>query len=415
MRILLSAYACKPNSGSEPGVGWGWAQAISRRHETWVLTTPGYREPIEAAGGIPGVHFVYVRHPLRRLGGVPVLGWTPYYLWQLIAYRRARALHREVRFDLCHHVTFASWRVPSLLWRLGIPLVWGPLGGGQVSPRGFASVFGTRGRMIEAARRVFQRLSLADPLVRATVRRAAVVVAANSATKEFLRRLGRANVEQLLETAAPDTIPAATARAEHAAGPFELLWVGAFHPRKALPLLLEAIARLAGRVEVRVTVVGDGIEGRRWRSVAARLGVADRVHFAGILPFAETLRFYESADAFVFTSLRDTSGNVLLEAMTAGLPIVAIDWAGARDMVDESCAITIRPTSPGQVADDLAAAIERLAGDAELRRRLGAAARQRVKEQFTWDRLSHRMSTLYEIAVADSRATKARPGRAGSR
>lgn len=409
MNVLLSAYACRPDRGSESGLGWNWAKATARRYRTWVITASVNRPAIEAAGELPGASFVYVDEPMVGLRGTRVLQWIPYYLWQVAAYRRAVSLHRDVGFSLCHHVTLASWRVPSLLWRLPAPLVWGPVGGGQVAPSGFGRTLGPTGRGIEGVRRVFQAVSRHDPLVRATLRRAAVVLAANSPTKALLRAMGRADAEQLLETAAPDAMIAGPLPDAQRGSRLEVLWVGKFEPRKALPLLLDAIARLDGVTDAHLTVVGAGSEAARWRRAAHRLGVEHRVRFTGALPLTETLRLYRDADVFVFTSLRDTSGNVLLEAMAAGVPVVALDWAGTRDIVDESCAITVRPTSPDQVAGDLAAALSRLAADPALRRRLSEAGRRRVQERFTWQNLSDAMSCVYDRALA-ARAHRAALG-----
>ena len=404
MRVLLSAYACSPNVGSEPAIGWAWARMLAGRHEVWVLTRDRNRAAIESAGGIPGATFDYVADPIVDLRRVRLLGWANHYAWQMAAYRRATGLHARVGFDLAHHVTFASWRVPSLLWRLGIPLVWGPVGGGQDIPPGFAKVLGPVGRSQESIRSVAQVLSRFDPLLRQTVAHAAVVVAANAATRALLHRLSGREVPQMLETAAPDVDLPALSTPRSAAAVTEILWVGGCLPRKALPLLLEAVATLRGRPRVRVKVVGDGPERRRWEKTAARLGVADRVLFLGRLPHAEVLSLYQASDIFAFTSIRDTSGNVLLEAMAAGLPVITLDWCGASDIVGEECGIKIPPRSPAQVVDDLAGAIERLAGDPALRGRMGAAAARRARTELTWARLAERMNVLYGRVLAPAGA-----------
>src|ERR1700680_3319916 len=101
MKILVSAYACEPGKGSEPGVGWNWVMQVARFHEVWVITRANNRQAIEAAGATqPGqqVHWVYVALPrwarLWKRGprGVHLY----YYLWQVGAYVVAKRLHKEV-------------------------------------------------------------------------------------------------------------------------------------------------------------------------------------------------------------------------------------------------------------------------------------------------------------------------------
>src|SRR5262249_11352476 len=130
MRLLLSAYACRPNAGSEPGVGWNWATHLAARGiDVHVLVAQRNREPIEAGlrlNPIPNLHFTYVPVPYEWAKKNEGLH---YVLWQAEALKVARALSSKFRFDLAHHVTYASVHVPTQLWRLGIPVLFGPVGG----------------------------------------------------------------------------------------------------------------------------------------------------------------------------------------------------------------------------------------------------------------------------------------------
>ena len=102
MKVLVSAYACEPGKGSEPEVGWQWVNQIARFHETWVITRANNREAIEKAltkSPINNLHFVYVDLPewarfwKKGRSGVHLY----YYLWQFIAYRKARNISKNKR------------------------------------------------------------------------------------------------------------------------------------------------------------------------------------------------------------------------------------------------------------------------------------------------------------------------------
>ena len=154
MKVLLSAYACEPGKGSEPGVGWNWVRQIARFAEVWVITRANNRPVIEQAlerEPLPNVHWVYFDLPRwarfwkKGQHGVHLY----YYLWQIGIYFLAKRLHREVGFDLVHHVTFVNYWMPSFLSLLPPPFVWGPVGGGESAPKAFYRTFSWRGRLYE--------------------------------------------------------------------------------------------------------------------------------------------------------------------------------------------------------------------------------------------------------------------------
>ena len=113
-----------------------------------------------------------------------------YYLWQIGAYFVVKKLHRNIGFDLAHHVTFVKYWAPSFLALLGVPFIWGPVGGGESTPRGFQRSFSPRGRVHELMRDLARRLAELDPFVRRTARRAAIALATTTETEQRLQALG---------------------------------------------------------------------------------------------------------------------------------------------------------------------------------------------------------------------------------
>ena len=137
LSILLSAYACEPDSGSEPGVGWQWAINLARMgNRVCVITWEANRDVIEASPErqqLPNLRFVYLGLPrlercLRNGGRAQRVH---YFFWQLAEFLAARRVARSERFDIAHHVTYTMARVPSLMGLHGIPFVFGPVAGGD--------------------------------------------------------------------------------------------------------------------------------------------------------------------------------------------------------------------------------------------------------------------------------------------
>ncbi len=396
----MLAYVCRPGRGSENAVGWNRAVEAARRCDTWVLCYREWNEPVvrpwlDEHGNVPGLHFVFVpKGPaLRGLSRLPGCYYLGLRLWNRRALGAARRLHAQVRFDLSHHVTYCGYREPGYLWRLGIPHVWGPVGGTQNLPRRFLRGLGILGALRESARSALNALQLRGRRVRRAARAARVVLAANRLVRDDFRRAVGVEAEVQLETGLTELSPN-RASPPRAGEPFRLAWAGEFRAFKALPLLLGALARLPADVAWTLEVLGDGPRGAAWRRRATGLGIADRVTWTGWLPHSEARARLARAHAFVFTSLRDTSGNVVLEALAAGVPVVCLDHQGARDIVTFDCGIRLPVTDPGRVTEDLTRAIASLArGEIEWTG-LSAAARERASE-FLWERQGERMAQVY--------------------
>src|SRR4029077_8606689 len=132
------------------------------------------------------------------------------------------------------------------------------------------------------------------------------------------------------------------ARPERAPGPLRILWVGVLEPRKALPLLLKALT-LPGIPDWRLEVIGTGRERQRWEDYSRKCGLADKVTFRGALPRTETLKRFAEADIFTFSSLRETTGWVIVEAMASALPVIALDLSSAHDLLSGDRGILVTP------------------------------------------------------------------------
>ena len=282
LKLLLSAYACEPGKGSEPGVGWHTALEAARHHEVWVITRANNRAVIEES---------LARHPMPTLHPVyyDLPGWARwwkrgrrgtglyYYLWQLAVYPTARRLHREVCFDVCHHVTFATYWKPSVLALLPVPLLWGPVGGGESAPASFQRDCGPRGRLYEKLRTVARALSERDPFVVNTARRSAMALAVTEETARRIRGLGARKVGVLsqLGLSAPERVRLQELDAPQEGEPLRFLSVGNLLHLKGFHLGLRAFAA-ADLAEAEYWLVGEGPFRRHLELLAHRLGIERR-------------------------------------------------------------------------------------------------------------------------------------------
>jgi glycosyltransferase involved in cell wall biosynthesis len=403
LRILISAYACEPDKGSEPCVGWNWARQIGRYHEVWVITRTNNRALIEeslAKGPLPNVHWVYFDLPYwarfwkRGQRGVHLY----YYLWQLGVYFVGRRLHSEVKFDLVHHVTLGGFWFPSFLSLLPVPFVLGPVGVGLPAPRPFWKEFSLRGRVNEGLRVVALFLARLDPMRAVTEDKACAILAVSSATAREVKPRNQHKIT-LFSQVGFDSSEFYELDNSRSCGsrPFTLLSVGRLLHWKGFSLAIKAFAIFHEAFpNSQHWIVGDGPEKAKLAELSTSLGLSRCVHFIGTLSRGGYLAHARCSDVLLCPSLHEPGAFVIVEAMASGKPVVCLDLGEPALQVTEYTGIKVPATSPEQVVSDLAAAMMRLARDPGLRIRLGIAARQRVQEHFDWDKKGLFMAKLYQ-------------------
>ena len=407
LKVLMSAYACEPAMGSEPGVGWNLAKSMAIHHDVWVLTRANNRDAIEAElceRPVPGLHFLYYDLPRwaawwKRGGrGVQVY----YYLWQLGAIAVARAAHRAVGFDVAHHVTFVKYWAPAAAAFVGVPFVWGPVGGGESMPSAFLTTLSPAGRRYETLRSAARSFGEHDPWVRATARRAALAFATTPDSAELMRRVGGRRVEVLSGVALTDEERTRLATLVHSEGSEVLFFsAGRLLDWKGYHLSLEAFAA-ADLSDSRYVLAGDGPARGHLEAMAERLGVRDRVEFLGAVPRATVLDWLELASVFVHPSLHDSGGWATIEAMAAGVPVICLNLGGPGTQVSPDVGRSIEAVDSPSTVDSIAASMREMAEDSVLRQTLGIRARQRVREVYSWRPKASLLSEAY-IAAVDAR------------
>lgn len=400
MRLLVIGHAVSPHLGSEPGLTWNWAWRMAEAgHDVWLIAHPHFREPVERfLAERPGARLRVVWASLpRRLDP-----WNPergerwlnlhYVLWLRVAHRIAARLVTAEGIELVHHVSLGTVGAPPPFWRLPVPFVWGPIGGAQTAPAAFRDLFRGSWRA-ERLRALRLAVVARSPSLRACARGSAVVLCTNGETAEMVRRAGAGDVRVAADNGIDPARLAPYAPRTRADGPLRLLWAGRMEPRKGLPLLLRALAWLPD-IAVEATVAGDGPEEPACRRLAADLGLEERVRFLGRVPADRMEALFGEADAFVFTSLRDSLGSVTLEALWRGTPLITLNHQGQKAIIPDAAAVKVPVGDLPATVAALADAIHRLARDPALLDRL-AARGHAFATTLLWDRRAAAMAGLF--------------------
>jgi glycosyltransferase involved in cell wall biosynthesis len=403
-RVLISAYACAPFIGSELAVGWNWTQAAAIDHDVVVLTTSGGRKSIEATQVGRNPVFEYFDLPrwvsfiTRRIP----MGVQMYYrLWQRAAAGRAQELCLRYDIDLVHHVTWATATTPTVFTKIDRPLVWGPVGGVEIPPAGLWGSLGMTGALLEMLRVMRNLIAARSPSLRATARKAAVVLAATSEAGDYLASLGATRVR--VEPAIAHDVPDGQRRASTSGKSLRLLFVGRLIPLKGTHLAIAATAAVVKQGhDVQLSIVGGGKDLKRLSRLVERLGIAANVSFKGQLTRDAVLREYHQHDVLIFPSLHDSGGFAVIEAMGAGLPVIALSVGGPARIVSPSTGVLVEPGSYGATVQGLAAAVRRLS-DPKVRYRLGANAQKMIREHYSWAGKRDVIRQVYSEALAQGR------------
>lgn len=385
-KVLLSAYACEPNKGSEPGVGWYWALEVSKRgHNVCVLTRKNNKNVIESYFKTnPKPHnleFLYYDLPDIIYKQKKRLGVHLYYLlWQLGILKLVKKQHKIKNFDFVHHITFVTIHQPSFLFLLkGVPFFYGPSAGGDLVPKNFLKSFPPKKRLKENLRYYQNKLLVFDPIRRWMFGKVDLMFCNTEQTKSFLPK----NV--MPKTTLNLAIGMELNKEENVISKqkesFNVLYAGNLLYLKGIHIGIKAFNKALKNTLSKFTIIGEGNRDE-FRAYAPS---NKNIEFIDRIPQKELLELYQTYSIFLFPSYRDSGGMVVLEALAKGLPVICLDLGGPGQIVDETCGrvISTKGKSEEDLIEDISNAIKELKNDPELLKRLSIAATKRVK-QFSW-------------------------------
>lgn len=308
--------------------------------------------------------------------------------------RILRQLVAEGKIDLIHEVTPISPKRPSGLFGLGAPVVIGPMNGDMSYPPSFRRHEGL-------AARAFMKLGRwTAHLVNGCIpgkRWASALLVSNKRTRDALPIGCRGEVFEVTANAVDLRAWDAVREECRSSGnddAVRFVFVGRLIPFKGVDMLLEAFAACRERQSLALSIIGDGPQRKALEQQASALGLGDAVTFHGWQQPLEVSRHVAKSDVFVFPSLRECGGAVIMEAMTLGKPVITLRWGGPADYAHDDCAVLLEPESRPRLVEAMTQAMQRLAASKPLRQQMGAEARRTAEQNFDW---STRVSRVMEI------------------
>lgn len=401
--ILASVYAVNPYKGSEDGTGWNLLLQIARFNNVIAITRENNRPAIEKYLGehpspeTANVRFEYFDLPywmrFWKRGGKNALLY--YYLWQLALPRFVR--RKKLDFDITHNLNFHSDWMPSFLWGLDKPFVWGPIGHHPQIPAQFlAPVYGQkkwlRDRIRWTAKNIFWRL---DPFLHQTRKKAAAIIAVNSDVNKELR----ANPGKLVLMPAVATDDMLESRSKKEI--FQIISVGRFVALKGFDVVIRSFARFFRRLTiferktVKLVIIGNGPELEFLRSLSAEEGISEHVEIILWIERAAIRQRYSDSTVFFFPS-HEGAGMVVPEALSCGLPVICFDNAGPGEFINNDCGRKIPYLDYEEAVEAFANVLEELYLDRPLLKTLSIGARKQFIEKFQWDQKGDILKAIYD-------------------
>lgn len=389
----MIAHAAGPGRGSEAGAAWGVVRALAKVADCTVLVGPENGQAVrdwQEQTGDPSLSFIEVSEPplahLAKWHRIP--RFLVYLGWLRNVRRVAERLHAKRAFDAAAHASASVYWLPTPATQLGIPCVWGPVGGAVTTPRSLWPVLGWRGLPDEYLDAISVRLMAQLPWTRRTWRGATVPIVQNEETLARLPKSiqSRASVlNHVLFTEMPVVRP--RPRKSH------IIYCAGLLNRKGPTLAIRSLANTPD--DVHLHIAGDGPEINHLQRLARRLDVSGRVEFFRSVPRASLFELLAESAAAVFTGLREEGGMALAEAMLIGTPVIVLANGGARTIAetttDPKRVMLIQPGSVSETAQRIGMAMTHFSRN--LTSSTGPTIDQSFAQSFLEDRLEAALSS----------------------
>ena len=404
LKILINAYACSPNMGSEPGMAWNWVSNLAKFCELYIITEGEFREKIEEV--VPtleqgkNMHFYYnpVTNEIRKMcWNQGDWRFYKYYReWQWKTYLMAKEICSSEHIDVLHQLNMIGFREPGYLWKLskenGVPFVWGPVDAKDKFPVTYLDGASIKTKLFMRLKNFLTGIQLRySGRVLKTARQASVIFSASSNSQRSFKKYMHINSPLLNETGCYVQEHPITDKSQKET--FDVLWVGKMDFRKQLSLALQTMAAI-GDNKFRLHIVGGG-DSAFYQQMAEGLGVADRCVWHGAVSHDEVQKLMQVSDIFFFTSVAEGTPHVVLEAIGNNLPVVCFDTCGQGDAVNDKVGRKVALSNPAQSATDFAKLLNNLEHDRNLLKQLSENCKQRQNE-LSWEEKAKTMVEWYE-------------------
>lgn len=406
LSILINAYACSPNMGSEPGMAWNWCVHLAQYCELHIITEGEFKDKIEAE--LPSLsqgknmHFYYnpISDKIRKMCWNQG-DWRFYYYyakWQRKTLVIAQEIIEKQQIDVIHQLNMIGFREPGFLWKLDKPFVWGPTNAKEAFPTAYLDGVNWKKFFFIRLKNAINKYQLKTATrVCKAINKANVVIAASSDSANALQKYFKCHPILINESGCnvkENTIQ----RNFYKNQDLELLWVGRFIFTKQLELALRALAQCKN-TNIKLNIVGGSeTEESPYIDLAHKLNISEQCTWHKKISHSQVQDLMLKCDIFFFTSIAEGTPHVILEALNNSLPVLCFDTCGQGDCINEKVGVKISLTTPKQSIKDFAEKIDYLYYHREVLKTLSENCKQRKKE-LSWESKALQMVEIYKTCI----------------
>lgn len=402
LTVLINAYACSPNMGSEPGMGWNWCVNLAKYCELYIITEGEFKGNIETAlQTLPqaeNMHFYYNSVPDK----VREMCWNQgdwrfykhYKKWQYKTYEIALDIIVHNKIDIVHQLNMIGFREPGYLWKIkDIPFVWGPIGGLKQFPILYLNDGGIKMLLFNLIKNGINKLQLKySRRVHKAINHASVLISSIPDSYIAIKKSFGLETYIITETGCFDV----EVKQMHNfnSKTLKLLWVGKFDYRKRLDLALRIISSLDIDVQLIICGTGDEKQITKYKQLCESLKITRKVVWKGFLPNKDVHELMSLADLLLFTSVSEDTSTVVLEAITYQLPVLCFNACGFGYVINDKVGRKVPLTNPIQSIDDFASIIKHLYDNRDEIKEMSDNCIKRANE-LSWENKAKQVFDMY--------------------
>lgn len=351
------AYAISPYRGSEYAVAWNYVMHMSKNNNLTVL----YGTSDEHIGETDTIDKYLKEHTVKNVRFIAVqpniltnlLNWpnrnglfvyTFYYafaVWQRTAYNVAKEIIKTEHFDLVHNVGPIGYREPGYLWKLGLPYIWGPVGGANNAPLQLMKHMPLIGRMKQTFRNVANIIQFhTKHRLKLALKATDVLLTATSENQRKFKKVYHKDSIYFPENCITGEITLDESKFDNPSK-YNIIAIGTLDSRKSIGIFLESLVQVYNRDMLHVDIVGDGPLRDNLQRFAKENGLDKLITWYGQLPRVKAVKVFNSAHLHVITSVSEGNPTTIWEAMSYGVPTMSFDHCGMHDTICDRCGIRV--------------------------------------------------------------------------
>lgn len=413
MKVLILAEQCNPEWASLPYFSFKLVEALAKKVDVVLVTHIRGKNGISSSLSESNIEVIYINNefiakPLHKfgcflkkikLGGLMTdmaLKYPSHIVFEYLAYKKLKKRLSGKEFDLVQRISPVSPTLPSpfAIW-CNLPFIYGPINGALPWPKEAKDAAGKERELISFVRNIYKFF----PYYKTAFKKSTIILAAFEHVKSDIPIKYHNKIIKYDELGV-NSDEYRPLNLEKNSPKCRFLFVGRLVPYKSADIAVKAFAEsLLLTKHHELIIVGDGPELLYLESLINSYDVSNSIKLVGWKSQTEVAEIMRESDVFVFPTLREVGGNVIIEALSSGLPCVVPDYGGPSELVDDKCGVKIPLSNKDEFVLNYRICMELLANDKELRKKLSKAARQKILDKYDWNIKADKLIDIYHSLV----------------